>query len=507
KHRIPAIKNKILLSSAVEIADKVRTGEWKAVDVIEAHINRILEVNTLINAVVEIRKEAFRDAQRIDEMIAAQLSNSKGETVKDSILNLPLLGVPFTCKDSVGVEGMRLTCGIVRRKHVLATETAVVVSRLQTAGAILIGITNVPEYSFWWDTENKLYGRTNNPYDLSTIPGGSSGGEAAIISSCGSVFGVGTDIGGSIRLPAFFCGIFGHKVTPGIIPTRGIFPLPDKQRECFFSIGPLCRYASDLLPILKVMSRDYIEKLPKLGEIVDLSRIDVFYMEDDYDPNKTRVDIEIRGAMMEAIRYLENAFKIRCKRFFFHKMRDSVSIWVSVMKSISDTTMANSLAENDGVNHINIYWEFIKSLFGYSKHTTSMMFMALVDAFFSKDSELIERELQKMQELKQQFSYLLGKNGIFLYPTHPETAPTHGTTVFKASNVGFVSIFNVLNTPVTQCTLGIATNGMPIGLQIVSNEYNDHLTIAVANELEKAFGGWVAPCTIDLLNTKQVINI
>ena len=126
----------------------------------------------------------------------------------------PLLGVPFTVKESIALEGMPNTAGVVARREYRASRTATAVKRLVDAGAIPLGVTNTSELTLWIESENRLYGRTNNPYDWSRTAGGSSGGEGAAVGSGGSAFGIGGDIGGSIRIPALFCGVFGHKPRP-----------------------------------------------------------------------------------------------------------------------------------------------------------------------------------------------------------------------------------------------------------------------------------------------------
>ncbi|RWS28569.1 glutamyl-tRNA amidotransferase subunit A-like protein [Leptotrombidium deliense] len=490
KHYIPAITDPMLMCPALTIADRIRNREWKAYDVMNAYLKRIKDVNPFINAVIDLREEALVDAAKIDEI----LNENSVKTIQ--LKNKPLLGVPFTCKDTVCVKGMRLTTGIYNRRHNRATEDADVVTRLREAGAIPIAITNVPEHAIWWDTENMIFGRTNNPYDLSRIAGGSSGGEAALIACAGSVFGIGTDSGGSIRLPSFFCGIFGHKATPAIISTKGIFEQPDQQRENYYSIGPMCRYASDLLPILKIMIGDVDVVVPSMNNYVDFSKINIYYMEDDFDATKTPVSEEIKEGLCKAVKYFRDIYKTKCEAHYFPKMKDSLSIWIAVMKSISVKRMEEYLAEGEDLDKIDIAKELIKSFFGLSKHTTSILFVALSEKMFTDKPELIDKELRKMTQLRQEFRDKLRDNGVFLYPTHPETAPKHGTTIFKSNNVGFVSIFNVINTPVTQCTLGLTTDGMPFGIQVVSNECNDYLAITVATELANVFGGWVAPCVV-----------
>lgn len=173
----------------------------------------------------------------------------------DEFAAKPFLGVPFTTKDSTSVCGKLHTLGLLSRRTTVSKEDAECVALAKKAGAIIIATTNIPEVNKWQETRNNLVGQTNNPYDLRRTVGGSSGGEAALIASCASVFGLGTDIGGSIRMPAFYCGIYGHKPTVGTVNTKGCTFRTGKEPSTMVVAGPMCRYARDLLPLFKVTIR------------------------------------------------------------------------------------------------------------------------------------------------------------------------------------------------------------------------------------------------------------
>lgn len=178
---------------------------------VQAYIDRMREVQPLINAVVEYRiEEALREARNADDLI-----QSHAKTTEELASQLPLLGVPFTAKNSVAIKGMVQNAGSLYYKEQRASRDAEVVSLLVRAGAIPVALTNVPEMCMVGDTLNRIYGSTANPYDTRRTSGGSSGGEGALIAAAGSLVGIGTDLGGSIRIPSLFCGIFGHKPTAG----------------------------------------------------------------------------------------------------------------------------------------------------------------------------------------------------------------------------------------------------------------------------------------------------
>ena len=199
--------DEITSSSARSLADAIRVKELSSREIVEAYLARIDEVNDRLNAVVQVTGErALAEAHNADEMTAR--GESKG----------PLHGVPMTIKDSLDTEGIITTGGTTGRASFVPKMDSTVVARLRAAGAVLLGKTNTPELTYAGETDNLVYGRTNNPYDLSRTPGGSSGGAAAIIAAGGSPFDMGSDTGGSIRLPAHFSGIAGIKPTSGRVP-------------------------------------------------------------------------------------------------------------------------------------------------------------------------------------------------------------------------------------------------------------------------------------------------
>ena len=228
--------------SAKKLAKLIADGKVSAVKVAEAYLKRIEELNPKLNAIVQMDAERIRaEARQADKDL------SKGVTKG------PLHGVPFTIKECLLTKGIITTNGCPELRSYVPTEDATVVKRLKAAGGILIGKTNVPEMCFG-DTENLVYGTTNNPYRLEYSPGGSSGGEGAIIAAGGSPFGVGTDIGGSIRDPSHACGIAGIKPTSHRVPETGMlqtFPLAVGDWN---AIGPIARHVEDLYLVLRIIS-------------------------------------------------------------------------------------------------------------------------------------------------------------------------------------------------------------------------------------------------------------
>lgn len=201
-------------------------------------IERIQEVNPLINCVVDERfSDALKEAEEADKLIA-----SGTYTEEELAQKKPFLGVPISTKDCIQVKGMLNTSGLYYRKDFRATEDAPSIKQMREAGAIPFALTNTSEICMWWESSNCVHGRTNNPYDTNRIVGGSSGGEGCIQACAGSPFGIGSDIGGSIRMPAFFNGVFGLKPSKGVMRNDGQFPTPyTEEQDNMMSSGPLCR--------------------------------------------------------------------------------------------------------------------------------------------------------------------------------------------------------------------------------------------------------------------------
>lgn len=229
--------------SATQLATMIARGDLTSADVVEAHIARIEAVNPPLNAVV------WSDFARArEEAMAADTAQASGATLS------PLHGVPVTIKECIDLVGSPSTFGLTTRKDHVATEDAAIVTALRKAGAIIIGKTNVAQLLLYYESDNPVYGRSNNPSNLDRTPGGSSGGEGAIIAAGGSPLGIGTDIGGSVRIPAAFCGIAALKPTTGRLNDQGRFSVPFGQRAVISQYGPLARHVEDLALAMTVLN-------------------------------------------------------------------------------------------------------------------------------------------------------------------------------------------------------------------------------------------------------------
>ncbi|XP_018402299.1 PREDICTED: fatty-acid amide hydrolase 2-A [Cyphomyrmex costatus] len=492
RRRCPPIKNRILLLSATEIAQKIRKREISSEEVIITYVKRCNEVNPLINAIVENRFDAaIEEAREIDNFLQSTIiDDAKIASEK------PLLGLPITIKESIAVQGMSYSVGMKDdslRETKRATEDADVVARIRKAGGIPLLVSNTPELCLWWHTFNKITGTTRNPYDTQRTAGGSSGGEAALLGSGASILGLASDVGGSVRLPAMFCGIFGHKPTPNWISVEGHKPSAnDKNWSTFFAIGSMVRYATDLPLLLTVMSQSDEARIT-FNKKVNLGNIKYFYM-DNYGPSTGSIATEIKDAISKLIKHLEIISGVKVEKANFEDMKRSFELSSVVLLTIKDIYSMFNRWDNPKKSK-NVFMETLKYIFFMSQHTFPAICFGLCNNIakslfpVSTHNEMMELRTR----LRMQFEELLGDNGVLICPSFISSAYYPHECLYNITNYTFMMIFNVLGFPVTQCPLGFDKNQLPIGIQIVANPSCDHLTIAVAQEIERKFGGWREP--------------
>lgn len=471
----------LLRVPATELARRIRARETSSREVVTAHVARARAVNRALNAIVADR---YEDALR--EADAADVAVREGKALG------PLHGVPFTVKEAFALTGMPQCAGLVARRDHRATGDATVVDRIRKAGAIPLGVTNTSELCMWMESNNRVYGRSNNPYDQRRIVGGSSGGEAAIVGSGASPFGVGSDVGGSIRNPAFFNGVFGHKPTGGLVPNSGQFPAPETKVHGYLTTGPICRHATDLMPLLRLMAgpdgEDAVCRPMDIGnpEHVDLSDLRVL---DVPDNGFLRISEDLRAAQEQVARHLESK-GARVERREFRRLRRSIEIWSAMLGDMGGTSFSVMLGNG---RDVNLWAQLPLWLLGMSPHTLPALGLALIERLMKTRPAQIARFVEEGGKLRAELVEALGDRGVMLYPVYPETAPRHGRPLAPPIRWVYPAILNVMEMPATAVPLGLDSQGLPRGIQVAAAHGNDHLTIAVALELERAFGGWVPP--------------
>jgi fatty acid amide hydrolase 2 len=456
--------------SGVAIAAAIRAGEVSAVEVVEAHIAVLDRIATL-NALA---------AQRFD--IARAEAAAADDAVRAGAQLPPLHGVPVTIKEMLAVAGMPNTGGLPHRRRHRARTDAPVVARLRAAGAIVLGVGNTPGPIPWVETNNWLYGRTSNAYDRRRTAGGSSGGDSVIVGSGGAPIALGSDMGGSVRIPAFFNGIFGHLPSPGLLPLTGHYPIPRGPFTRTLMPGPLTRRAEDLMPVLGITAGPdghdlQVTAQPVLGDVAAVSMRGLpVHVSTHSSWWPTRRDISDR--IDEAASALGTA---------------GATVQVSDMRALR-----HALAQFTAiaVGELDLYSSLTGIGGGRLPPTLagpSLLVRAAESAPARRMRTLAARRLIDVARQTAEELAAVLNGGVLLHPPFPRLAPRHRTTLGQPWLAANTLVFNVLGLPVTQVPLGLNRAGLPLGVQVAAAPGSDHVTIAVALELERAFGGWVDP--------------
>jgi fatty acid amide hydrolase 2 len=475
------------LLSATALARLIREGRLSSTEAVEVHIRQVERVNPTINAVV---RERFAHA-RAEAAEADRLR----ERVPPERLP-PLHGVPCTIKESFSLAGMPNASGLVSRRALVSAEDATTVARLRAAGAIPLGVTNTSELCMWMESHNHVYGRTSNPYDPTRIAGGSSGGEGAIVGAGGSPFGLGADVGGSIRGPAFFNGVFGHKPSGGLVPNTGQHPIAAGAGLRYLCTGPITRRAEDLMPLVRILAGpDGIDTGCAPMALGDPARVDLRGrpLLDVVDNGANPVAPALRAAQEKAIHTLAR-LGMQPRRVAFPGLRKQFDVWSAMMGDAQAEPFGAMLGNGRPIRPVR---EIAKHLLGRSDHTIMASVLALVDPVPKLLPGIARRMIALGHRMRAEITEALGPDGVLLYPSYSVPAPQHRTPVWWALRLhmpwAYLAVMNVLELPATQVPAGLDAQGLPLGFQVVSRHGNDHVTIAVAEHLERELGGWQPP--------------
>ena len=445
-------------SSIRGLAAAVREGRVSSVEIVDAFLARIDEVNPGLNAVVQLRADEARvDAQRADEAV------ERGESVG------PLHGVPMTIKDSLDTAGMISTGGSTGRASFVPDGDATVVRRVRDAGAILLGKTNTPELTLSYETNNLVYGRTNNPWDLERTSGGSSGGAAAIVACGGAAFDIGSDYGGSIRLPAHFNGIAGIKPTHGRVPRTGHIYPAGGTHDWYQQIGPFGRYVDDLALMLPILAGPdnvdpAIVPMP-LGDpkTIDLSILRVGFHTDNGirtpTPETQAVVRAAADAMSDAGSQVDESRP--------DGIEESFEIGFGVFSADGRAAVRRLLREAG---------------------TTEAAIATEASALSAVD---LDRFLVSLYDLRSRMHRYLDEHDVILCPVNAKPAVAHGTT--DVPDYSYTVTYNATGWPGVVVRGGTSPDGLPIGVQVVAAPAREDVALAVAGHLEEALGGFQPP--------------
>jgi amidase len=448
------------------MASLVREGALSPVELVDAHLRQIESRNPAINAFAIVRADEARREARLAEAAVK----------RGAALGL-LHGLPVTVKDSFDVAGLPTRTGSRLRPDTPAATDAPAVASLRAAGAIILGKTNTPEMLAAFETDNFLTGRTNNPWNPERTPGGSSGGEAAAIASFCSPAGLGTDGGGSIRVPAHFCGIAGLKPTPGRIPATGHFPSLGHPTGLLTVAGPMARDASDLQLLLSVLAG--YDQFDPFSVPVSLRKSDpkgaiIGVWEQFYT---TPVAPEVRAAVRQAAALLATA-GFTTEEFQPDGLDRAPNVWAALFKW--PLSALSKLAEG---REDELHWTLREAL--PTKEPTA--------------GELLI-SLATRDRLRASFLKQFEKRAALVLPVCGVTAFAHRQRKFAAGESEFglfqammpALLANVLGLPAVTVPISMSPGGLPVGVQLIGRPFDDELLLEVAVRLEAARGPWTA---------------
>jgi amidase len=454
--------------SASRIAAEIRAAKLTSREITNACLERIEQVNPKINAVVQLVTErACREADGLDRLAAS------GRFMG------PLHGVPITIKDSLDSEGIVSTGGTMGRKDFIPQQDAPVVARLRDAGAVLLGKTNTPELTLSAETNNLIYGRTLNPYDLERSPGGSSGGSAAIIACGGAALELGSDTGGSIREPAHLCGITGIKPTSGRTPRSGhIVPYGGGVMDSLTQIGPMARYVEDLVLALPIIcgpdGRDPAVVPVTLGNPaeVDLSKLRIAWYADN---GILAAADDIQRVVAETARQLQ-AQRFNIEQKLLPGMRELVNLSTELRES-ANAGLIIRLLQRYGTQQPG------PDLAGYLTADGIASANSLDPALMEAIDEARSRAL----------GFFADYDAILCPPAHALARPHHASHGDSFDDWSYVTIHNLLGWPGLSVRAGTSADGLPVGVQVVAAPWREDIVLALALKIETLMGGYQKP--------------
>jgi amidase len=452
-------------ASATALAAAIGARTISSREVVDACLARIDRVNPVLNAVVALRADAARaDADAADEAIA-----------RDAAVGV-LHGVPITIKDSFDTHDCATTWGTSGRKGFVPAADATAVARLRAAGAIVLGKTNTPELTLGFETVNPVYGRTANPYDPARTSGGSSGGAAAIVAAGGAPLDLGSDTGGSIRVPAHFCGIAGIRPTPGRVSRAGHAIGPGSAGDALTSIGPLARRVEDLALALRLVAgpdgRDPLLAPVPLGDpaAIDPSQLRVAWF---LDNGIAPPDDDVASAVREAVRALADtgakAFECRPPGV----ERTEPLFMQTIMLLEGGARIRARLAAEGTASADSTLGPFC-SIHAANDDDR----VRIVDAWDALRAELLAASAD--------FDLVVS-------PPCAHAALPHGEVDARMRGFSYTMTWNLAGWPGAVVRAGTSREGLPLGVQIAAPPWREDLVLAAAARIESALGGWRAP--------------
>lgn len=457
--------HELLSRSATQIAKAIRDGEVSSEEITRAALERIDEVNPKLNAVVTLVAN-----RALDEARSADAQTARGESMG------PLHGVPITLKDSHDTEGIITTGGTKGRAGKTPDADSPPVARLRAAGAVVMGKTNTPEFTMSFITENLVYGKTNNPYDVTRTPGGSSGGAGAILASCGAFLELGSDLGGSVRVPSHYCGIAGLKTSAGRVPRTGhAFPWGGPL-DRFGTVGPMARRVEDLKLALPIISGpDWIDPF--------------------VEPMPIRNPDEVNVAGLRIAFFTDNGLQTPTPETQ-EAVRSAAGVISATGAVVADDRPA-SIQRASALSGQSFWADggyLTRKLLADSGTSEPSRFTSDRADGPPDDGLSVDEYAALMHEVDVVRSEILGfmKNyDAIICPVAAQPAPSHDDA--EGLKYTYTQAHNLSGLPGAVVRGGTSPEGMPIGVQIVAQPWREDVALAIAAVVEEATGGWTPP--------------
>ena len=450
-------------NSATHLTQAIKSRAVSSVEIVEAYLRRIERLNPSLNAIVTIAPKVLDQARQKDADLA------RGKVAG------PLHGLPITIKDTIDTEGIRTTYGSRLFASHVPSQDAAVVARLKAAGAIILGKTNVPEMAIPYETDNLIFGRTNNPHSVGRTPGGSSGGEASAIAAKLTPAGVGSDLSGSIRVPASFCGIAGLKPTTGAVPMEGHIPGTNGTLGMGACIGPMAKSVADLALLFSVMAHQS-EDISARRITEERTRVS-WYVDDGVAP--------VAQEIVKAVQHV--AGMMRDAGYDVHQevppgFSEGQRLWIELFSRIAGEQIRQAYRgrEHDA-------GPLVSSLLKSSPATPEERVQT---------AEAVARAVVERERRREELLLWMRTNPLIISPVCATAAFEHGAarvdvngesiSVFRSCS--YSQTINVFGLPAAVVPVTRTITGLPIGIQIIGRPFEERSVLAAAAIIEEAAG-------------------
>jgi Asp-tRNA(Asn)/Glu-tRNA(Gln) amidotransferase A subunit family amidase len=465
----------VFQSTIARLSAGIRSKKISPVEVVDAALERIADCQAQLNSFVHLDADGARR-----QALSAEAAAQRGDTLG------PLHGVPITIKANIDVAGLPCPAGSVLRKDYVPRNDAPLVARLKAAGAIVLGNTNTPEYLMAYESNNLLTGKTSNPWDFSRTAGGSSGGEAAAIASGCSAGGVGSDGGGSIRVPAHFSGICGLKPTPGRIPSTGHFPPGAGALSWLGVVGPMARTIADVRILFEVMAG------PDPGDALSAPV--------PLDAEKAKRLKGLRVGLLESAELGKASLETRSA---VQRAADLLAARGFVVEPLRLSGLDRAL---------DLWWFFFgpliahlflrRAIEGHEDQISPMLREYLsvaereapptLDQFLNACAH---RDLVRAEILHQMHDVPILLSAVSSAPAfrHGEGTWHPGADHCYCDSMRYCQWLNLTGFPGASVPVAVSPEGLPIGVQVIGRPHEEELVLAVAEQIEQARGPWQPP--------------